>query len=202
MRGIGFGAGLTLILAPLASADAYSLIPANKPVAVAKSALTVTPDMAWNKIGARPGRFAESWTLDGLPLNDVTFYAAIPNDQSLFREVDKTRKPLPHFSPTMLAPDVAQFFEGSYRVAMGTSLFAIDRVEPATFAGRPGFRFDYSFTVQDEEVRRKGEGIGAIVDGKLYLVTFEAPAIHYYDRDLEAFRKISASATLAPTKGR
>jgi hypothetical protein len=202
MRGFRFGAGLALLLAPLTSAQAYSLIPANKPAAVAKSALTVTPATAWNKIGARPGRFAESWTLDGLPLNDVTFYAAIPNDQSLFREVDKIRKPLPHFSQTMLAPDVAQLFEGSYRVAMATSLFAIDRVEPATFAGRSGFRFDYSFTVQDEEVRRKGEGIGAIVDGKLYLITFEAPAIHYFDRDLEVFRTLAASATVAASNKR
>ncbi len=81
----------------------------------------------------------------------------------------------------MLAPDIAQLFESSYRVSVGTSLMSIDPIEPAVFAGQPGFRFAYSFVVQGEEVRRKGEATGAVIGGKLYLITFEAPVIHYFD---------------------
>jgi hypothetical protein len=96
----------------------------------------------------------------------------------------------------MLAPDIAQLFESSYRVSVGTSLMSIDSVEPATFAGQPGFRFTYSFVVQGVEVRRKGEATGAVIGGKLFLMAYEAPTIHYFDRDLETFRALVASARL------
>lgn len=183
-------AAMTVALA--APLQAGRLKPAGTPVTVAKSTLTVTPDQAWNK-GARPGRLSEAWTLDGLSINELTFYGGILDNTTLFREVNKTEKPLPRFSKTMLAPDVAQLFESSYRVALSTSLMTIDSIEPATFAGNQGFKFTYSFAVQDE-VKRKGEARGAIIGGKLYMITYEAPRIHYFDRDLASFQKIADSA--------
>jgi hypothetical protein len=174
----------------------YKLIPANKPVAVTKGTIKVTPPNAWNRLTLRPGRYAESWTLDGLMLNDITFYGGIGNDTTLFREVDKKSRPLPHFSSTMLVPDIAQLFEATYRVAVGTSLMSIDSIEPGIFSGTPGFRFAYSFTVQSEEVMRKGEATGAVIDGKLYMISYEAPAIHYYPKSIEAYRALVASASV------
>ena len=175
----------------------FKLMPAGQSFQVGKSSLTVTPDRDWNRLGSRVGRNAESWTLDGLSLNDITFYGGIADDQTLFKEIDKKEKPLPRFSKTMLLPDVASLFEGSYRIANGTSLFTIDSIEPSMFAGRPGFHFAYSFTVETDEVRRKGEAVGAIVDGRLYMITFEAPVIHYFARDVDAFRNLAASAHFA-----
>ena len=174
----------------------YALMAANQPVQIGKSILKVTPRGDWNRLGKRVGRNAESWTLDGLTLNDLTFYGGVASGAPLFREVDKVNRPLPHFSTTMLSPDIAQLFEGSYRIANDTSLMAIDAIEPAQFAGHDGFHFTYSFTLQSDEVKRKGEAIGALVDGKLYLITFEAPEIFYFDRDIERFRATAATATL------
>jgi hypothetical protein len=178
----------------------YKLMRAGVPELVAKSGLTVTPSQDWNKLGGRVGRNAESWTLDGLTLNDITFYGGIEDNRTLFREVDKRDRPLPRFSSNMLLPDVAQLFEASYRVANGTSLMTIDSIEPAPFAGNPGFRFTYNFTIQNEEVKRLGEARGAIVGGRLYMITFEAPAIHYFGRDLAAFRALADSARIAAVK--
>lgn len=186
-----------LLLAGCASG--YALAPAGEPRAVARSKLTVTPPSAWNRLGsvAGPGKNAELWTLDGPTLNDITFYGGIADDRTLFREVDRRDRPLPRFQATMLPPDVAQLLETSYRVALGTALFTLGTLEPATFAGQSGFRFTYSYTVQDEEVRRLGEATGAILDGQLYLVTFEAPAVHYFEKSLPDYRAIIASARLA-----
>jgi hypothetical protein len=197
-------AGSLLVLAAIGLSGSafagYKLMASGKSVAVAKSGLTVTPSTAWNKLGARPGRNAESWTIDGLSLNDMTFYGGIANDQTLFREVDKKNKPLPRFSSTMLLPDIASLFESSYRIAAGTSLFSVDSIEPAKFSGSDGFSFSYSFTVQDEEVARKGLARGAIIGGKLYMVTYEAPKIHYFDRYDEAFTAIANSASVKAKK--
>ncbi|WP_423602769.1 hypothetical protein [Sphingomonas sp. MS122] len=186
------GAAALLTAAPAMAG--FKLIPAGQPQLLRKSSLTVTPTIPWNRLGARLGRNAEAWTLDGHSLNDLIFYTAIPAGKTLFREVDKKNKPLPKFDPKMLAPDIAALFESSYRIAGSTSLFSIDSIEPATFAGKPGFRFSYSFTVQDEEVRRAGEATGAVINGQLYMITFEAPKIHYFDRNIEDYRALVATA--------
>ena len=178
------------------AAAGYKLMPAGAPEVVRNSALTVTPSIDWNRLGAKVGRNAEAWTLDGQSLNEVTFYAGIGDGQTLFKEVSKKTKPLPRFSAGMLPPDIVQLFESSYRIAAGTPLFSVDKVEPATFLGRPGFRFRYSFTVQDEEVRRTGEATGSVVDGKLYMIAFEAPTLHYFDRDVAAYEALVASARM------
>ncbi|NWK98808.1 hypothetical protein DM806_24720 [Sphingobium lactosutens] len=197
----GWTAAALLALAVTTPATAgYKLMPSGTAVAVAKSGLTVTPGIDWNRLGARPGRNAESWTLDGLSLNDVTFYGGIANDTTLFRDAKKKTDPLPRFSSTMLAPDIALLFESSYRVSIGTSLMAIDTIEPASFAGNPGFHFTYNFVVQGEEVRRKGVADGAIIDGKLYMITYEAPVIHYFDAGAASAQALVASAQLVPVK--
>ena len=193
---------LGAMLAMAGPALAYKLVPAKAPIAVAKSGLTIVPDKPWNRMTARPGRFAETWTLDGIALNDVTFYGGIADSTTLFREVDKADRPLPRFSKTMLAPDIAQLFEASYRVALATPLMSIDSIEPASFAGYDGFSFTYSFTTQGDEIKRKGEARGAIVGDRLYMMTFEAPAIHYYERDLAAFRQLADSARIAAASKR
>lgn len=195
-------AGIAIISASPAIAGGFKLVLAGQSATVLKSDLKVTPSQDWNRLGSRIGRNAESWTLDGLTLNDLTFYSGIPDNTTLFRAADKKNKPLPNFSKTMLVPDIAQLFESSYRIANETSLMSIDKIEPASFAGQSGFRFTYSFTIQNEEVKRIGEARGAIANGKLYMITFEAPSIYYHERDIESFRKIADSAVIGRGSGK
>ncbi|PJG49369.1 hypothetical protein CAF53_14915 [Sphingobium sp. LB126] len=178
---------------PLMAGNA--LMPAGTSVAVAKSALTVTPEREWNRLSARPGRNSETWTLDGDDLNGVNFYS-IETGRTLFREVSKKTKPLPRFSSTMLLTDIPALLENSYRIALGTTLFSMTSIDPVPFLGAKGVRFSYSFRKQMEDVSRHGEAVGAIVGGRLYLMTFDAPAILYFDRDVAGFRQIVTSARL------
>lgn len=185
---------LLMCAAPASAGN--TLIAKGQSVAVAKSALMILPDREWNKMGARPGRNSETWTLDGDGLNDVTFYGGIETDRTLFREVSKRVKPLPRFSATMLLTDIPALLENSYRIALATPLMTIESVAPCTFVGARGVTFTYSFTRPNEDVRRKGEGYAAIIAGKLYMATFEAPDIYYYDRDIAGFRALVASARI------
>lgn len=73
----------------------------------------------------------------------------------------------------------------------------IDSVEPTAFLGQKGIRFAFTFSRLNEEVRRKGEAVAAIVDGKLYMITFEAPDVFYFQRDQPAYRAIVTAATIA-----
>ena len=185
------GIAVALLGAP---ALAYRLMPRGRAVLVAASTMSVVPATDWNRVDRHPGRHAERWTLDGAGLNALTFYAGIKSGMTLFREVDRRTRPLPRFSASMLAPDVVRLFESSYRLAGGSALFTVDDAAPAQFAGRPGFRFGYRFTREEDGVRRQGEGTGAVIDGQLFLITYEAPAIHYFGHDLADYRAVVASA--------
>jgi hypothetical protein len=43
-------------------------------------------------------------------------------------------------------------------------------------------------------VRRKGAALGTITDGKLYMISYEAPVIHYFDAHIGAYQAIVKSA--------
>jgi hypothetical protein len=174
----------------------FSLVPQGQVAVVNKSTLKVTPAISWNRMRTKVGPQAEAWTLDGLSLNEVVMFTGVGSDQTLLKDRAKKDKPLPKFSGSMLAPDVAQLIEQTYRIAVDTPLFEVEGIVPQTFAGHPGFRINYSFTGKSDEVRRKGEAVGAIVGGRLYMMTFAAPEIHYYDRHIADFRALVASASM------
>lgn len=193
------GLAVALIAGVSAPALANKLIKAGQTVEVAKSDLQATPKIDWNRLNLRTGRDAETWTLDGELLNDVTFYGEIEDGKTLFREVDKRNRPLPRFSSTMLLTDIPAMLESSYRIARETPIFEITNAEPTTFAGRKGIRFAYEFLGPDE-VRRRGEASAAIIDGKLYMSSYEAPMLHFFDKSVEAYREVLASLKIEDSR--
>lgn len=181
--------------APAAFANAYR--EKGKTVQVAESTLTVTPPRDWNRLDGRPGKHAETWTLDGEQLNDVTFFGAIAPGDPLVRERNRRREPLPKFTGTTLLVEVPELLGATYRAYKGIGNFAIGTSAPETFLGKPGVRFAFDYTDEDN-LPRKGEAVAAIVAGRLYMIAFDAPRLHYYDRTLPDFRALAQTAALAP----
>lgn len=174
-----------------------TLVAARMPVAVARSPMTVTPDCEWNRLGERPGAHAESWTINGDALETVVFYGGIAPYRPLSREVNRRARPLPHFSPTMLLTDIPGLFETTYRITLDTPVMTIDTVTPTLFLGHKGVRFSYRYSRSEDDVRRRGEAVATVIDRRLYLITFDAPVVFYYERYVPAFRAIAANATIA-----
>ncbi|HMO74191.1 MAG TPA: hypothetical protein PKD48_02515 [Sphingopyxis sp.] len=174
----------------------WKLVPAGQPVAVAKSGMTVTPDGDWNRWTARPIKTSEVWTLDGTSLNELYFVGGLADGGTLFRDIAKKARPLPKFSKTMLLPDVVEFFETSTRTALGTSLFEVGGVEPDKMGGHDAVRFSFTYTVEGDQLPRKGIAKAAIVGGQLYLVSFVAPSIHYFDRDASRVNRLLDTLTI------
>jgi hypothetical protein len=170
----------------------WTEMPAGKPVAVAKSSMMVTPGQDWNRWSARPSQKGELWTIDGLSLNELSFFAAVSSGEPIYRERNKKDQPLPKFKSDMLPTDLVELFEASNRIVLQTPLFTIDNVEPTKLSGKDAVRFSYHYTVEGDQLTRKGEGVAANIGGKLYLVNFVAPEIHYYDRDIASFRDMVA----------
>ena len=56
-------------------------------------------------------------------------------------------------------------------------------------------RFSFEYTDNDE-LTRTGEARATIIKGKLFMMTFEAPRIGYFEKHLPEFTAIAGSARL------
>ncbi len=194
IRLAGIIAATLLFAMPVAAG--WKAMPAGKTVAVVDESLSVTPTQSWNRWTRRPSKFGEVWTLDGLALNELTFFAGVPSGKAIYHDRLRRNRPLPKFKSDMLLTDLAELFESSNRIVLQTSLFEIEETQPARLAGHDAVRFSYSYAIQGDELKRKGEAVATIVDGKFYMVNFVAPALHYFDRDIGNVRKLVDTATI------
>lgn len=191
------GAALAVASLPASPALAgWKLSPHGAATAVARGRLKVTPGEDWNRSSARPIKKGEVWTLDGQTLNELYFVSGLIAGETLFRDVDKKNRPLPKLRNGMDLTDIPEFFESSGRIALGTSVFTVSAVEPMQFAGRPGVKFTFEYAVEGSALIRKGVAAGTLVDNQLFLISFTAPAIHYFDRDRAKVEAILASAKI------
>ena len=183
----------TLPMSSSASANGYR--EQGKTVTVAKSDLQITPAQDWNQLSIRPGKNAEIWTLDGEQLNDVTFYGGIAPGKPLVKERNKKREPLPKMKKDTLLIDVPELLEGTYRAYKQIGIFKLTSTEPAKFLGSDSVKFTYEY-VDADNLTRLGEGHAALISGKLYMATFDAPRLHYFAQGLDAFHALVATARL------
>ena len=185
----------TLVLFASAPASAHKLRERNEPVEVAKSGMIVVPGRDWNLLTSRPGKNAEVWTLDSPQLNEVTFFGGIGYGEPLIKERSKKRDPLPKFTRSTLLIEIPELLEGTHRSAKGIGDFEVIHIDAAPFLGNDGVNFRYKY-VDEDQLPRLGEARAAIVDGKLYMISFEAPRIHFYERNLADFQALAESARL------
>lgn len=186
-------AAAILILA--APAAAHKLRSSGEAIAVADSGFTVTPGRDWNRLDAKAGKNTETWTLDGEQLNDVTFFGGIEAGKPLVKERDKKRDPLPKFTRSTLLIEIPELLEGTYRTHKQIGAFRLLTTEPLKFLNHDGVSFTYEY-VDADLLTRRGEARASIIDGKLYMITFDAPRLHYFDRGLLDFRALVSSARL------
>ena len=192
VRGVALAVLPAVFLASAASA--HGLRERGEAVAVADSDVSVTPPRDWNRLSGRIGKNTETWTLDGAQLNDVTFYGGIEPGKPLVRERDRRNDPLPKFARGMLLIEIPELLEGTYRTWKGIGAFQLLATEPTTFLGHQGVQFTYEYTDADH-LTRKGEARAAIIDGRLYMITFDAPRLHYSDEVIGDFRALADTAT-------
>lgn len=191
-----FAVALTIFtsLSPV-TVQAHALKKQGEAVQVADSNLSVTPSRDWNRLSEKIGKNTETWTLDGGQLNDVTFFGGIEPGKPLVKERSKKYDPLPKFTQSTLLIEIPELLEGTYRTYKDLAAFTVGSSSPTKFLNREGIRFSYEFTDRDG-LTRKGEAVATIFEKKLYMVTFDAPRLHYYDRLINDFRALVQSARM------
>jgi len=140
--------------------------------------LVVKLDSAWNKYNGPGVGKTELWTTDGLSLDVLRFFVDIGEGEQLIEVRGAHEKQVPKFRATMQPQEVVELYDAV--MSQGGNRFHLDKLAPADFAGGAGFRFDYTLVRKGDEVELKGFCYGVVRDKRLYLMTFQAPKIHYY----------------------
>ena len=169
-------------------------------VEVGNGSMAVTPPRPWNR--SRRQLFfsndlvwVEDWTLNGPYLDSITFVSGLPNNRSFLRQIRTQERQVPNFRSDMTAPEIAAMIESLFRVRGGAIDFRTLALAPRTFLGTNGFQFDFEH-LDSDELWRKGRAVGAVINGRLYLMMLDATRSHYYANALPDFESMVGSARL------
>lgn len=168
-------------------------------VQVGNGGLSVVPPRPWNRQRRQlfySVPWVEDWTLNGPLLDGISFVSGMPSGRYLIYQRKWTDQQVPKFRSDMTPPEIAAMIESLYRVRGGTVDFRTLSLQPRPFLGAAnGFQLNYEH-LDSDELWRKGRVVGAVIDGRLYLVLLDAARAHYYDLTLPDFEAVVASARL------
>ncbi|MEA3057904.1 MAG: hypothetical protein QOF34_719 [Sphingomonadales bacterium] len=138
-------------------------------------------------------RDVEDWTQNGPILDGISFVSGMKSGRELVRQWRSASQQVPRFRSDMTAPEITAMLESLYRVKGGAVDLKTLSLKPRPFLGANGFQWDYEH-LDSDELWRRGRAVGVVIDGKLYLILFDAARSHYYDALLPDFEAIVASA--------
>jgi hypothetical protein len=173
----------------------YSLI-RPKEVRVGNDSLAVRPPREWNRISSslfQDVAAVEDWTQNGPYLDSISFVTGLKDGKALVWQRSRADRQVPKFRSSMTPPEIAAMIESLFRVRGGSVDYRTLSLAPRPFLGANGFQYDFEH-LDSDEVRRRGRAVGAVIDGRLYLVLFDATKSHYFDASLPDFEAIVSSA--------
>jgi hypothetical protein len=178
--------------------DYYSLVRV-RDIRVGDGSMVVTPPRPWNRTRKfflfDDVRHVEDWTLNGPLLDGISFVSGLPNNRYLIRQRRTEDRQVPKFRSDMSAPEIVSMLETLFRARGGAIEFRTTSLAPKAFLGTNGFQLDYEH-LDSDELWRRGRAVGAVVNGRLYLVLYDAARTHYFSAAAGDFDAIVASARL------
>ncbi len=177
---------------PTVAQAGWKLIPANGSAKI--GSMTVTPGTDWNQASARPGKQGVTWTHDGFALNQFDMFAAVPGGATVYVDKDKKRNPMPRFESTMMLLELGDLFERVFRAKEQAVEFIRDSEEPTKLSGHSALQMRYRYITPNSALHRQGVVRMAVVDGRLYILNFTGPSLHYFEDGLPEAIAIMDSA--------
>lgn len=153
---------------------------------------------AWNRFEAPGTKGGEFWTIDGIALDRLRFFVAIAEGEALGEPLGK--RPLPAFRASLTPHEIVELYEAF--TTEDASAFRLLRLSPARFVGREAFRFEFELTRRLDDLELAGMGYGAVVEGRLYLMVYSAPKLHYFEKHLAAAEWAINSARVQELRSR
>jgi hypothetical protein len=157
--------------------------------------MLVTLEGPWNQVNTPAMEPAKVWTMEGLPLDQLLVYSGIKNDEKVSGPAPgaAARKDFV-FRSSMQPDEVVTMFEGM--LTRDGSQFKLVKLEPASFGGEKGFRFEYSIVRRGDNAQLSGVGFGAVSKGELFALLYHAPRLTFFPRHQPRVEQIARSARL------
>ena len=157
--------------------------------------LEVTLDNTWNNFQSSQIEPASVWTTEGLPVDELRVFAGVKNGEAIDAgaPVVQGAKKI-EFRAAMQPDEIVAMFEGMY--TKGGSTFKLDKLEPWSFSGEKGFRFEFTFTRKVDGVVNSGLGYAVVSKGELFALLYFAPRLGFFLRNKDKVEQVARSARL------
>jgi hypothetical protein len=153
--------------------------------------MTLHLEGAWNHV-AVPGQGpAQTWTMEGLPVDTLLIYSGLKDGEALHRPGYGGQKSF-NFRASMQPHEIVGLYEGM--LTIDGSQFQLGKLEPATFGGEKGFRFEYTLTRKVDGVTLSGIGYSTVSKGELFALLYQAPRLTFFARHKDRVEQIARSA--------
>ena len=155
--------------------------------------MLVTLEGPWNQLNVPALGPALVWTMEGLPVDQLLVYSGIKNDDKVApaAPAGAARKDLV-FRSSMQPDEIVSLFEGL--LTRDGSLFKLAKLEPASFGGEKGFRFEYTLVRRGDNSQLTGVGFGTVSKGELFALLYHAPRLTFFPRHQPRVEQIARSA--------
>lgn len=157
---------------------------------VVRERMAVAAEGDWNRFTPPGSRHREIWTQHGMPLDVLVFFTGVADGDTLNDQATASKKP-PKFKTSMSPEDVVALFENM--LAGDGGRFELQQLEPYVVDGGEGFRFDFVYTVRNEEIERSATAIATTRDDRLYAMVYAAPRGRYFEHGLPGARRLMGS---------
>ncbi len=155
--------------------------------------MTITLEGSWNEINSPGLGPAKVWTMEGLPVNQLLLYSGLNNGEAIHATTaGGDEKKTFVFRSGMQPDEIVALFDGM--LTRDGSRFSMTKLEPYTFGGSRGFRFEYALTRKVDNAQLSGVGYGAVSKGQLFALVYMAPRLTFFQRHAARVEQISRSA--------
>ena len=171
------------------------------PGEVAVENLTVTAsDGAWNKApDTMTGSLvdgSEMWTRDGLLLDRLILIPGVANGGTLFESASEALV-YPEYKSGMLPNEIVELTQSSLAKLTGNeAVVETSGLRPHRLGEQRAIMFDMTVTTS-EGPRLQGRALAFINNDELYLITYIATAIFYFDKHWDEALAIMESANVS-----
>jgi hypothetical protein len=156
--------------------------------------LRLTLEGPWNRVDAPGLGPAQVWTMEGLPVDQLLVYSGIKHEELVHaggRGADGKAKDFA-FRSGMQPHEIVAMFEGM--LTRDGSQFKLVKLEPASFGGDRGLRFEYAVIRRGDNVQLSGVGFAAVSKGELFALLYHAPRLAFFPRHKPRVEQIARSA--------
>jgi hypothetical protein len=183
--------GLIVLLASCASVRKVE--PGNRAVG---ERLVINLEGPWNHLDFPAVKPAEIWTMEGVTVDELRIYSGIRDGQVIHPEGPVSGKEVKKFAfrSAMESDEIVSMFEGT--LTRDGSSFRLVKLEPYTFGGRKGYRFDYELIRKVDNVQQLGMGFGAVDKGELFALVYHAPRLTFFPRHKARVEAMAKAAVI------